>query len=317
LEADIMAEFLQQFNTQDYAGLERVALLKKIDAVTTGIFRKSFVDTEADAGFKRKIEKVVFESNMAGIEEFSSEWHTLIKLKMRRMQLTRDFVCAAINNLADATGFNPFERELITGSSEISGLYDAYYIKYLDAVQEPSVIEAIAANPPSPSQKECYSHYTIVQHSPSGYSTISFAKYFEGCLAPIIAAMDDLIGRLRACSTLTADQQNYIAFFEHYRLCHSSDVSAEALEELWSELDRKWMDTKGDIQIVHDIETGYGDPLRMKATPVSDLPAQLCLSFFLFATFHGAIFFCRTSPSDFWTTHMQSKTPPSGRSRIT
>ena len=24
---------------------------------------------------------------------------------------------------------------------------------------------------------------------------------------------------------------------------------------------------QGDIQIVHDIETGYGDPLRMKATP--------------------------------------------------
>jgi hypothetical protein len=24
---------------------------------------------------------------------------------------------------------------------------------------------------------------------------------------------------------------------------------------------------QGDIQVVHDIETGYGDPLRMKATP--------------------------------------------------
>ena len=33
------------------------------------------------------------------------------------------------------------------------------------------------------------------------------------------------------------------------------------------ELDRVWMDTRGPIQIVHDIETGYGDPLRVKATP--------------------------------------------------
>lgn len=264
-----MSEFLEQFNQRDYDGLERVALLKKIDAVTTEIFRKSFVDTEEDATFKRKVERVVFESNMAGIEEFSTEWHSLIKLKMKRMQLTRDFVCAAVNNLANATGFNSFERELIIGSSTISGLYDEYYIRYLDAVQEPSVIEAIAANPPSPDQKECYSHYTIVQHTSAGYSTVSFAKYFEECLAPIIAAMSDLINRLRAVPDLTADQLNYIAFFEHYRLCHTSDVTAEELEELWSELDRKWMDTKGDIQIVHDIETGYGDPLRMKATPVS------------------------------------------------
>ena len=39
------------------------------------------------------------------------------------------------------------------------------------------------------------------------------------------------------------------------------------MEQLWADLDRKWMDCKGDIQIVHDIETGYGDPLRVKATP--------------------------------------------------
>ena len=36
---------------------------------------------------------------------------------------------------------------------------------------------------------------------------------------------------------------------------------------MWTDLDRRWMDTKGPIQIVHDIETGYGDPLRVKATP--------------------------------------------------
>jgi hypothetical protein len=33
----------------------------------------------------------------------------------------------------------------------------------------------------------------------------------------------------------------------------------EALEAAWRELDRKWMDTKMPIQLIHDIETGYGE----------------------------------------------------------
>ena len=286
-----MSDFVERFNPSDYSGLERVALLKKLDAATAAIFREAFINTEADEPFRRKIERVVCESNMAGIEEFSAEWHTLIKLKMRRMQLSRDFVCAAIDNLGGGTGFNLFERELITGSAAISGLYDEYYMQYLNSVQDQSILAAIAASPPSPDQKACYSHYTIVQHSEAdGYSTTSFAKHFAESLAPIVAAMDSLITRLRAVPDLTDDQQNYIAFFEHYRLCHTSDADATTLEELWSELDRKWMDTKGDIQIVHDIETGYGDPLRMKATPVSESLALLHrrhyqkFSLFLFVT---------------------------------
>ena len=265
-----MAEFLARFHSTDYSGLERVALLKKLDVVTSSIFRESFIDTEGDAAMRRKIERVVFESNMAGLEEFSTEWYDLIKLKMQRMQLSRDFICAAINELGATTGFNAFERELITGSATISALYDEYYLQYLATVQEKYIVSTIAASPPAPSQRECYSHYTIVHHSPeSGYTTTSFAKSFQTVLEPIIAAMDSLIENLRAVPDLSPDQQNYISFFEHYRLCHATDASAEVLEELWSELDRKWMDTKGDIQIVHDIETGYGDPLRMKATPVS------------------------------------------------
>jgi len=36
---------------------------------------------------------------------------------------------------------------------------------------------------------------------------------------------------------------------------------------MWTELDRVWMEIKYPIQIVHDIEDGYGDPLRTKIIP--------------------------------------------------
>ena len=190
-------------------------------------------------------------------------------------------------------GFSEFERELILGCAKISSLYGDYYFEYLKAVQDPSITSRLASNPPSPeSESDCYSHYTIVQHTEAdGYSTISFAAFFADVLAPILAEMDSLVAKLHAvsdaasCSAEVKQEHNaYIEFFQHYRLCHSCDASASELEELWAELDRKWMNMKvcisyvrqsidnmqflqGDIQIVHDIETGYGDPLRMKATP--------------------------------------------------
>lgn len=149
-------------------------------------------------------------------------------------------------------GFSEFERELILGSTKISNLYGAYYFAYLEAVQDPSITTKLVMNPPCPdTQGDCYSHYTIVSHSEEGgYKTVSFAAHFVEVLAPILAEMDALVAKLQALSSTDTDgavaQEHaaYVAFFQHYRLCHSSDVSASELEELWSELDRKWMDMK-------------------------------------------------------------------------
>jgi hypothetical protein len=247
---------------------QRVVLLKKVDEVTESLFRKTILEKETNEELREKMERVVFQSNLAGIEEFSDEFMFLIKKKMERMTLYRGFITHALSTLGEGTGFTAFERELIIGSAKISQLYDPYYLKYLEVVQDPRILNQIAANPPATSDTACYSHYTVVDVNEAGeYITTSFAKAFENVLRPIIAEFDILISKLRALPNLTPENEADIAFLDHYRLCHASDTDPNTLEELWSELDRKWMDTKGWIQIVHDIETGYGDPFRMKATP--------------------------------------------------
>jgi hypothetical protein len=158
-------------------------------------------------------------------------------------------------------GFIEFERELILGCTNISSLYGAYYFSYLEAVQDPAITTKLVMDPPSPdTEGDCYSHYTIVKHSEEGgYSTVSFAAHFAEVLAPILAEMDALVAKLQAVSAASSPSSSaetlqehaaYIAFFQHYRLCHSSDVSAAELEELWSELDRKWMNMK--VPACHD-----------------------------------------------------------------
>lgn len=66
-----MSEF--QIDLSAYSGLKRVALLKKLDADSGTAFRTQEL-TKESADMQKKIEKVVFQSDLSGIEEFSAEW---------------------------------------------------------------------------------------------------------------------------------------------------------------------------------------------------------------------------------------------------
>ena len=54
-----------------------------------------------------------------------------------------------------------------------------------------------------------------------------------------------------------------MAYLKQYRACLAEE-QVDRLEGLWTQLDALWMRIKHWVQIVHDIEYGYGDPLRCK-----------------------------------------------------
>jgi hypothetical protein len=271
---------------------QRVALLKQLEARSGTLYREQLAASEPDADRRAQVERVVFASDMSGVEEFSTRWFELIRAKMERMKLCREHIERALGDggggLGDDSGFDAFERALVVGCCRISGPYDGYYLAYLAAVQEPSLARRLAESPPDPAaHPACYSHYTAVQwhegeeeeeeeEGEGGeggrYTATPFASFFAEALAPVLAEFDALLAALRAVPATAAaakdsERAAYVDFFAHYRTCLSADRPFGELEALWRELDVKWMDTKGDIQVVHDIETGYGDPLRVKATP--------------------------------------------------
>ena len=282
---------------------QRVALLKQLEARSGALYREQLATSEPDAERRAQVERVVFASDMSGVEEFSARWFELIRAKMERMKLCREHIERALSpggdggddgdGLGDDSGFDAFERALIVGCCRISGPYDGYYLAYLAAVQEPSLARRLAESPPDPAaHPECYSHYTAGQDEEEEggegegegggggggrYTATPFASFFAEALAPVLAEFDALLAALRAVPAVPAataaaafakdnavQRAAYVAFFAHYRTCLGADRPFGELEALWRELDVKWMDTKGDIQVVHDIETGYGDPLRVK-----------------------------------------------------
>ena len=166
------------------------------------------------------------------------------------------------------SGFDQFERALVTGAAKLLPAYHQYYLDYLAAVQNDAVVKALAANPPE--DAELLSSYTCVRldEKTGELTSAPFATHFESALGPVLAGFDSWIeGCVAADSAVNAagaeaqtaewsaeSRQSYIRFLKQYRDCLGANTDAAALEAMWTQLDRVWMDTRMPIQLVHDIE---------------------------------------------------------------
>ena len=75
--------------------------------------------------------------------QFGVSFFEVLALKCDRMALCRDMVAKALAEKAGASGFDAFERALITGSAAISHAYDAYWAAWMKAVQHPALKAAL------------------------------------------------------------------------------------------------------------------------------------------------------------------------------
>ena len=152
---------------------------------------------------------------------------------------------------------------------------DPYYTAYSLAVNHPTVLAALDDKAPETlaareATTDLLSPFTMIRVEKAdkgfGFRTEPFAVFFEAVLLPVLAAFDATADALAAVPEATEAQQAEIVFLRQYRTALAETEVAQ-LEPQWNLVDRKWMDCKGEIQVVHDIEDGYSDPLRAKQGP--------------------------------------------------
>ena len=273
-----------------HSSLQRVALLKAIEQATAELFEKEVLDKEPSEERRKQFRAAVLESNLGGMEEFGAQWYECIAVKMTRMVMCAEFIELALDTAGDASGFDAFERALIVGAAKILPSNNQYYFDFLQAVQDEKVGEALKASPPPSDAEDIHSHYTIVRPpaGPDGAMTaVPFATHFKELFSSYLARFDEWISACRAAEAELSDtnarpskrtksatptwsaeaRSAYTAFLLQYRDALALDGTPAELEAAWAALDRRWMECAMPIQLVHDIETGYGDPLRVKATP--------------------------------------------------
>ena len=119
-----------------FANLQRLPLLKKIEAVTGEIFKTdpTFEKQRQVLGEKKEpqVLKAVLESNFEGIKEYSAQFYQVYQVAAEKQVLTKYFVQQALINLDHR--FNEFDQTLLIGTAKISLAYDEYYLSWIKSV---------------------------------------------------------------------------------------------------------------------------------------------------------------------------------------
>lgn len=118
---------------------------------------------------------------------------------------------------------------------------------------------------------ELLSPYTVVRASQTAdgyaFSTEPYAVFFAAVLPPIFAAFDACVEGITSVSGGTEGDRAAMATFLRQFRAALGETDPAKLEPAWAKCDELWMDVQGPIQVVHDIEDGYSDPLRAKQGP--------------------------------------------------
>jgi len=244
------------FNAEEFKGLSKLVLLKKIEEKTQGWFLTD-QNKVGDESFVNRTCK----SNFSGIEDFSEEYFQTLQLAELRQEYNRVAIELALSQCEH--GFSEFDRLLLLGSVAISRAYGPFYLAWSRSVSDKPINEWMDKNGKPEPDSDLASPYTALVLKDDKLSCMSYGDFYKAELQPVIEALDDLQKKLSECES---SDPGFIPYLKQYRdTLVESDISK--LEDLNKELDRKWMDIDYWIDFVHDIETGYGDPMRVKAIP--------------------------------------------------
>ncbi|BDA45526.1 hypothetical protein COCOBI_07-3130 [Coccomyxa sp. Obi] len=266
--------------TAELSGKKGVDLLKAIEGTTRSIVKDS-ISFESDRNLlgvsveqQQRLLKAVLDQQWPGIPEYSEEFFRVYSAASRRQQFTRAYVRKALETLDH--GFSAFDRNLIHYASLVNDAYDVWYQAWAKAVQGNATAKRLAQDDKEGKvPKAMYNHYTIISMTPDGeYTQASYATYFPAEISSIVSIFDEWIAEMSKVEAEDAAvKADYLDYLKQYRTC-LAETDIDRLEDEWRILDEKWMRIRYWIQIVHDIEYGYGDPLRCKVSPEFSIRLQ-------------------------------------------
>jgi len=256
-----------------------IPLLKKIEELTNTIFKTEAFYEDAryllgqdDASVQRVLNAAI-ESNFEGVTEYSDQFYSLYKVAMQKQELVRGFIGLALQKLDH--GFSAFDAILISQALKISALYDTYYLAWIKAMRNSDAASKILQmQKDSPEELKAFikaggldNNYTVITlNNQHNFVDVPYAVYFKEHVPKISTALDGAAVALQATGNLSDQQAKYVGYLKHYALC-MREPDKNSLDSVWRRLDEIWMAIKYPIQLVHDIEYGYADPLRTKIIP--------------------------------------------------
>lgn len=220
----------------------------------------------------KKVLRAVLDGDWEGINEYSDVFYKVYDSASSRQCLVRAVIREVLENTDH--GFSVFDAILIKHSSEISDRYDVYYKKWLQAVRNSDAAGKILEMQKDDEaglrkiieKQNLDNQYTIIVLKDGEFADVPYSVFFENEIKPILESFDKMTGEMEKLEDLSVEQKTLVQNLKQYRKCLAIS-DRDQLDAEWEKLDDMWMDDKYPIQVVHDIEYAYGDPLKVKVIP--------------------------------------------------
>lgn len=253
-------------------------LLQKIRKEQEEIYVSQIKERETGTLNPQKLINAALKADFSGIEETSPEFVEYYREVSIFHKHIRTKIAEAI--AANQFELTEFHKALVVFSINISNAYTDYYESWMTAmIKSPAALFIKSELESNPEQLNDFiiknkmnNGYTVItventiqQASYDNLIQVPYAVAFEKELPSIIKAFD-IFEESIAQLSLTEQDRAMVTYLAQYKTAlQCTDI--EVLDKTWEEVDRLWMDTTSWIEIVHDIEDHYGDPLGVKIIP--------------------------------------------------
>mmetsp|Transcript_20019 Transcript_20019/g.60503 ORF Transcript_20019/g.60503 Transcript_20019/m.60503 type:complete len:574 (-) Transcript_20019:1909-3630(-) len=269
--AKLWREALPQLQSSNADGVDLLKLLETVGAeqfIGHALFEEQRHALGTTQDKLKKIIDVAISQEWSGIKDGSEDWWAALEASSSRWSAARYFVRQAMQALPNT--FSSTDRLLLHHGSLVADAYDVWFKKWMRTLSGTELSEQLAKDDAEGKiPLELKNHYTVITRSADGgeYSQVAYFTAFPEELGTIVALFDDWIAALRKeGSPDQAVVDTFVRQLQQYRDC-LAETNVDKLEDAWKELDYRWVRNKYHIDIVHDIEYGYGEPLRCKAIP--------------------------------------------------
>ncbi|MBU2051782.1 hypothetical protein KKH13_01080, partial [Patescibacteria group bacterium] len=196
--------------------------------------------------------------NFPAPDSVTPEQYTgLLLASSEKEQLARSYILRHLQEGA-SFGLVPWETDVLATSCRVAGEFDMMCFDWRDQVQH---------NPLNQRAKELglVNPYTVIKEGQRGPEEISYAEAFD----PQVRSISDQLSELsKTLKYFAGDDESFeVARYLNAYTDALTSWDKDSLPELWRDVDRAWMATKGRLQIVASREDGYYDPNKIRVFP--------------------------------------------------
>jgi len=223
---------------------------------------------------EEQIRSAVFFSDFSFVREGSADFFKVYDLASQYYSEIR----SEIRNWTESADITPFEKEFIIGTTFISDAYVQYYKRWLQTMISSPVAKfltkELSANAEETHKKVkvlgLLSPYTVITSTSDtvtweNLTQVLYAEYFEPEIQNIVSAFGRM--RERVAPVAVADEERNMSKLLQEYVKALQCINLKEVDNFWRNVDVAWMNSTFWIQIVHDIESHYGDPLGVKIIP--------------------------------------------------